>query len=148
MTDGMGGGTPRRPPLPPFRLLACSLALGALLLPASARAQDPVIVRMQMKEFAFVPATIRLTAGRPVRLILLNQGQIAHQFESSYLHALPVRLVGDALSAETAGVDAVRLNPDGTARVEFVPRTRGRFVFACTLEGHKEAGMTGTLEVR
>ncbi len=148
MISGTGGGTPWRPPLSLFRLSACSLALGALLLPATIRAQVPVIVRVQMQEFAFRPATIRLVAGRSVRLILVNQGQIAHQFETTYLHALPVRLVGDALSAEAAGLDLVRLNPGGTARVEFLPHGKGRFVFACTIEGHKEAGMLGILEVR
>ena len=107
-----------------------------------------MVVRVSMQEFTFRPATIRLTAGRPVRLVLVNQGQIAHQFETSYLHALPVRVVGDALSAEAPGLDVIRLNPGGTARVEFVPHSRGRFVFACTLEGHKEAGMLGRLDVR
>ena len=144
----MGGGTRRYPPLSPLRLLACSLGLAALLLPASARAQAPLIVRVQMLEFAFRPATIRLTAGRPVRLVLVNQGQIAHKFETTYLHAVPVRTVGDAVSVEAAGLDVVRLNPGGMARVEFLPRSKGRFVFACTMEGHKEAGMLGSLEVR
>ncbi len=101
-----------------------------------------------MHEFAFRPATIRLTAGRPVRLLLVNRGQIAHQFETAYLHTLPVRAVGDAVSAESPGLDLIRLNPGGTARLEFLPRGKGRFVFACTIEGHKEAGMHGILEVR
>lgn len=148
MTSGTRGGTPRRPPLSPLKLLACSLTLVALLLPASARAQAPLIVRVNMQEFAFRPATIRLTAGRPVRLVLVNQGQIAHQFETTYFHALPVRIVGDTLSAEAAGLDVVRLNPGGQVRLEFLPRGKGRFGYACTLEGHKEAGMVGTLEVR
>ena len=148
MTSGTRGGTRSRPPLSPTGLLACSLALGAVLLPASARAQAPLIVRVEMQEFAFHPATIRLTSGRPVRLVLVNEGQIAHQFETAYLHALSVRVVGDVLSAEAPGLDAIRLNPGGTARVEFLPRGKGRFVFACTIEGHKEAGMLGYLDVR
>jgi uncharacterized cupredoxin-like copper-binding protein len=101
-----------------------------------------------MREFAFQPATIRLAAGEPVRLVLVNQGQIAHQFETRYLHAVPVRVTGDALAVEAAGLDATRLDPDGTARLQFVPRRRGRYVFACTIEGHQEAGMRGTLDVR
>src|SRR5262249_10457891 len=108
----------------------------------------PEIVRVQMREFTFQPATIRLAAGRPVRLVLLNRGQIAHQFETTYLPALPVRLGGEALSAEAAGLDVVRLNPGESARVEFLPYRKGRFVFACTIEGHKEAGMLGSIEVR
>jgi hypothetical protein len=48
------------------------------LLPLSAGAETPAIVRVDMREFTFRPATIHLTAGRPVRLVLVNQGQIAH----------------------------------------------------------------------
>jgi uncharacterized cupredoxin-like copper-binding protein len=28
----------------------------------------------------------------------------------------------------------------------FTPRRKGRFPFACTIEGHREAGMVGVLE--
>jgi uncharacterized cupredoxin-like copper-binding protein len=59
-----------------------------------------------------------------------------------------VRIVGDTVFAEAAGLDLIRLNPGRTARLEFLPRRTGRFVFACTLEGHREAGMQGTLDVR
>ncbi len=148
MTSGIRGGTRKRPPLSPSRLLTCSLALGTLLMPPSAGAQAPSVVRVEMHEFAFRPATIRLTAGRPVRLVLVNQGQIAHQFETAYLRAVPVRVVGDTVSMEAAGLDLVRLNPGGSTRLEFVARGKGRFMFACTIEGHKEAGMQGILEVR
>ena len=101
-----------------------------------------------MREFSFRPATIHLTAGRPVRLVLVNQGQIAHQFETGYLRTLPVTIIGDALRVDAPGLDVIRLDPGGTARLEFLPRGRGRYVFACTIEGHREAGMQGTLEVR
>src|SRR5436853_4971095 len=52
------------------------------------------------------------------------------------------------IRTETAGLDVIRLDPGGTARVEFLPQRKGRFVFACTLEGHQEAGMQGVLEVK
>ena len=119
-----------------------------LLLPLSVGAQTPPLIRVEMSEFAFRPATIHLSAGRLVRLELVNRGQIAHQFETAYLRALPVRIAGGTVYAETAGLDVIRLDPGGTARVEFLPRRKGRFVFACTLEGHQERGMQGILEVR
>ena len=119
-----------------------------LLLPLPGGAQTPSPIRVEMIEFAFRPATIHLTAGRPVRLELVNRGQIAHQFEAAYLRALPVRITGGTVYVETAGLDVIRLDPGGTARVEFLPQRKGRFVFACTLEGHQEAGMQGVLEVK
>ena len=128
-------------------VIFCLAAL-AFLLPPSAIAQTPLTIRVEMSEFAFRPATIRLTAGRPVRLVLVNRGEIAHQFEAGYFRALPAVIVSDALHAEVTGFDFVRLNPGGTARLDFVPRSKGRYVFACTIEGHREAGMQGVLDVR
>jgi len=101
-----------------------------------------------MSEFTFRPATIYLTAGQPVRLVLVNRGQIAHQFETSSLRAVVVRIVGEGISVEAPGLNFLRLNPGETARLDFLPREKGRFRFACTIEGHREAGMQGILDVR
>ena len=147
MTDARRGGR-RRPPFSPARRIAWPLVLGALLLPVPVGGAQPAVVSVTMREFMFQPTTIRLAAGQPVRLVLLNRGQLAHQFETAYLHAVPVRVAGDVLSVEAAGLDVTRLNPDGTARLEFIPQHRGRYVFACTIEGHREAGMAGALDVR
>ncbi len=100
-----------------------------------------------MSEFAFRPATIYLTAGQPVQLVLVNRGQIAHQFETSYLRAVVVRIGGEMMAVETPGLNFLRLDPGGTARLDFLPREKGRFSFACTIEGHREAGMQGILDV-
>ncbi len=131
-----------------MRFFASLLAAVALLLPPSADAQKQSVVRVEMSEFNFRPATIYLNAGQPDRLVLINRGQIAHQFETTYLRAFPVRVVGDTLDIETPGLGFIRLDPGGTARLEFLPRKKGHFVFFCAIEGHREAGMQGVLEVR
>ena len=41
---------------------------------------------------------------------------------------------------------AVANGASGTS--EFTPTTPGTFTFFCTVAGHKEAGMTGTLTVK
>lgn len=38
--------------------------------------------------------------------------------------------------------------PGETATMTFIPLERGTYTFACTLPGHAEQGMTGTLMVR
>lgn len=106
------------------------------------------LLRIEMTEFAFRPAIIRLTPGRPSRLLFVNRGQIAHQFETAYLRGIAARIVDATMHVETSGVDFVRLGPGGSAKVEFLPSQKGRFPFACTIEGHREAGMHGILEVR
>jgi uncharacterized cupredoxin-like copper-binding protein len=105
-------------------------------------------IEVEMVEFAFRPSTISLRTGTPVRLVLRNTGQIAHQLEADYLRAVWVQLSTEALYIEAPGLGVVRLNPGASARLEFLPRRTGRFIFACTIEGHREAGMVGVLEVR
>lgn len=118
------------------------------LMPFRVEAESPLIVRVEMIEFAFHPATIRLLAGRPVTLVLVNRGQLAHQFETDYLRATPTSVVNDTLQVEVTGIQFVRLQPGTVARVRFLPAAHGRFSFACTIEGHQEAGMVGVLDSR
>jgi len=128
-----------------FVSLVCVLLV---VLPVQAAPPAPVTIRIEMVEFAFHPSVIQLPAGRPVRLVFANRGQIAHQFESDYVRQIPARVMDATLSVEAPGLDHVRLAPGSSATVEFLPRTRGRFTFACTIEGHREAGMHGIIEVR
>lgn len=45
------------------------------------------------------------------------------------------------------GVIAAHAEPGTTATVLFTPTEAGVFEFACTIPGHKEAGMVGKLVV-
>lgn len=135
----------------PLTFMALTTALTWLLITASvlsAPVQAPRTIQIEMTEFAFAPSIVRIPKGRPVRLLLVNHGQIAHQFETDYLRVEPARLTGEAFYLEVKGLDILRLQPGSRARVQFTPRRSGRFPFACTIEGHQEAGMKGYLEVR
>lgn len=101
-----------------------------------------------MREFAFRPSLIRLPVGRTVVIVLVNTGQIAHQFDAPLLRRIPVTVTGDALRVDGPGLEFVRVQPGQTARLSFAPRARGRFPFRCSIEGHAEAGMVGVLEIR
>ncbi|MDR7420317.1 MAG: cupredoxin domain-containing protein [Armatimonadota bacterium] len=133
-----------------MRSILVLAAATALVLTALGAAQvpKPTTVDVEMVEFAFRPSVIRLEAGRPAKVVLRNRGQIAHQLVADYLLKMPIRLVDATLDAEMPGIELVRLEPGGSARLEFHPRRKGRFIFACTIEGHREAGMHGVLEVR
>ena len=111
-------------------------------------AQDFESVRVEMKEFTFTPAVIRVLRGWPVEVIFINRGQLAHQFETAALHLIPVTVVDNTLHLESIGLEHLRVQSGGAASLQFFPRTGGRFQFACTIEGHSEAGMTGILEVQ
>jgi len=143
-----GGGASRVLPLTLTALIAVAVWLLTTASILSAQAQTPLTIRIEMTEFAFAPSIVRIPKGRPVRLLLVNHGQIAHQFETDYLRLEPARLTGEALYLEVNGLDILRLQPGSRARVQFTPRRGGRFSFACTIEGHREAGMKGYLEIR
>lgn len=132
------------------RVAGLSLMVLALMHPLAGHTnpETTAVLRMEMTEFVFRPAVVRLAAGRPVRLVLINTGQIAHQFETAFLKKAPARIVGGPLYAEVVGLDVLGVQPGASASLTFVPTRRGRFQFACTIEGHAEAGMRGVLEVR
>lgn len=107
------------------------------------------------KEFAFAPAQLTVTSGQPVELTLQNTGAVEHDWS--------VREIGLAgnptATGETGGGhmtgdmhDAPKLHvaagPGAQGRLTFIPSKAGTYEFLCTVAGHKEAGMVGTLMVK
>lgn len=90
----------------------------------------PKLVKVTAREFAFEPKEIRVKAGQPVRLVLENKGVIEHD-----------------IVLEKLGVKTAAIPPGKTAELSFTPKTKGRYPIVCSVPGHKEAGMTGTLVV-
>jgi uncharacterized cupredoxin-like copper-binding protein len=86
-------------------------------------------VELRMKEFKFEPAQVEVQAGR-VELVLRNEGVIPHDFA---VPALGVKT--EYIAAKKEQVLVLDLKP-------------GTYPFECTVGGHKQAGMHGTLVVR
>ncbi|MCL6498731.1 MAG: cupredoxin domain-containing protein [Firmicutes bacterium] len=86
-------------------------------------------VEVRLREFRFEPARVEVQAGR-VELVLRNDGVIPHDFA---IPALGVKTEYIAAKKETVVV------------LEAKP---GTYPFECTVGGHKQAGMHGTLVVR
>jgi plastocyanin len=79
-------------------------------------------------EFKFVPATIRVIAGRSVTLVLDNS-----QAETE--HGIDLPAFGFHLTARAGQV----------SRKTFTFDEPGEYEFMCDLPGHREAGMKGKL---
>lgn len=119
-----------------------------LLLVGAAPPPAPLIVQVTVTEFAFTPNVLALTEGRPVTLVLKNTGQIEHTMASAYLASQRLTLKGESREGETDSKwKFVGIDPRETAEITFTPQGRGRFPFQCSIEGHAEAGMTGTFVV-
>ncbi len=131
------------------------------------------VVELQMKEFAFVPATVTLRAGVPVELRLVNRGVVEHEFmvydpghmrmagmdpdvmhreleARSYFRGLDVRVEGKAKKVERMGKDLamITLAPGERVVLRFMPKKKGTFEVGCHIPGHYEAGMKGRWVVR
>ncbi len=112
--------------------LAGVVILGLAVLVAHLHAgAAPQKVRVEAKEFAYVPNRITVQAGRPVEILLVNRGVIEHDF------------VIDRFKVKTG-----LIKPAQSGTVTFTPSAKGTFPFYCSVPGHKEAGMTGTLVVQ
>ncbi len=109
--------------------LALALAGGVLAadraLDAAARHVDIIAA-----DFHFSPADITVRAGEWVVVELSNEDDVVH----------------DWMVEGMANVD-VPARPGQTAKLRFVLDEPGTYRIACSIPGHAEAGMTGTLTV-
>jgi nitrite reductase (NO-forming) len=109
-------------------------------------------------EFAFAPAALEVPAGQPVEITFINKGasihnwavpslaatrlqviSMPHNLPDVYLHDM-TKLIGDGHPIVVAG-------PNQRAVIRFTPLDVGTYQMLCTIPGHKELGMVGTLVV-
>jgi plastocyanin len=86
-------------------------------------------VMVEADEFVFRPDTVTVAAEEAFNLTLANRGRLLHDLA---IPALGVVVVVGAGETVTVGVGAPAI---------------GEYPFSCTVPGHAQAGMTGTLVV-
>ena len=129
------------------------LGAAAIMLAGCASAGEAQSLTLGAEDLAFSPTTLTVAAGQPVALTLQNNGALEHDFS-----ILEIPIEGPAHTSGSSGHTAGHSDaaePDlhvsavggQSATVEFIPSKPGSYEFWCTVPGHKEAGMTGTLEV-
>jgi len=101
---------------------------GPLPTPTAILAVDATEITIQMRDFAFEPASVTVPAGRPVTIRLINVGAVPHSF-----------------AIDALGID-VDLGPRETTTMTIdVPP--GVYTFVSEIPGQQAAGMVGTLTV-
>ena len=109
---------------------------------------------VEMTNFAFTPEVLEVGAGEVLEIAIQNVEAILHDFTideiDADVHVSYLGGTGQHLHAESqpqADVH-VALTEPGTGVVHLKITEPGEYVFYCTVPGHREAGMEGTLIVR
>jgi len=111
----------------------------ALILAAAVQ-DGPRTVEVQLSSFDFTPATIRLRAGEPVVLRLVNTGSGGHNFAAPEFFAAAAGVSGPVNRG------AVEVAGHRSADVRLTP-TRGSYRLRCTHTLHSTFGMRGRILV-
>jgi uncharacterized cupredoxin-like copper-binding protein len=124
------------------------------------------VITVTARNVKFVPDEIELPAGQTVTLMLENEDGQEHDLQVT---GLEVEVIEGGATGEEHEIDtpddsmetpehggsprgemgpiALHTAAHGEDSVTFVATAKGEYEFWCTITGHKEAGMVGTLTV-
>ncbi len=124
--------------MPRTSLITASLALAALTLGACNGDDAPADATTNIEVLGtdsldFEPDQFTVPAGQQVTVELTSEAGVEHDF-----------LVEDV---DGADLDVVHADPGETATGTFTIDDAGSYTFFCSIPGHREAGMEGSLEV-
>jgi uncharacterized cupredoxin-like copper-binding protein len=115
---------------------------------------QPVEITLEAANLRYQPATLEVTAGQPVKLTFRNNDTVDHDFSILEIPmvamvATPEPMAGHDMGSMTTDPQLHMAARMGTTNsLEFTPTKPGTYEFFCTVPGHKEAGMVGTLIVQ
>lgn len=108
--------------------------------------QEIVVV---MDEFSYEPKDIVLKANQPYVLVLKNEGEKKHYYTApDFFKAIATRKV-ETRDAEVKVpyLKALEVVNGSEAKLFMVPVKPGKYPVYCTIEDHKDKGMTGSITV-
>ncbi len=91
-------------------------------------------ISLEAAEFKFTPNAFDAKVGEKLTFKITNKGTLDHSF-----------VISDDSGTVIARVD-VKLG--ATASLDFTPSKAGKYQVSCDVPGHKESGMTGTINVQ
>lgn len=114
--------------------------------------QSPVDIQVSLgntnNELVFVPNQLQFTTGQRYRLILQNPSNQKHYFTAKdFADSIWTQKV-EAGNVEIKGaIHDMELRSGASAEWVFIPLKPGTFELHCSIPGHTEAGMKGTLTI-
>jgi plastocyanin len=103
----------------------------------------PQTITIRLSSFAFEPDHLRLRAGVPVRLRLVNESDGGHDFSAPAFFAASAYFAGSAPPPE----GTIDVAGKSAAEISVVPQRPGTYRVECTHFLHSLFGMTATIDV-
>ncbi|WRQ73988.1 cupredoxin family protein [Pseudomonas saxonica] len=129
-------------------------------------------VEVDMSDIAFSPKSLDVKAGETVRFVLVNKGQLLHEFNLGHaaMHAAhqkemlemqqngmltPTGMSRESMDHSAMGHGAMKhddpnsvlVAPGKTAELTWTFTKTDNLEFACNVPGHYQAGMVGAVKV-
>lgn len=130
-------------------MFAVGVSPPALAIPI---AKEAIAVQVHLGtdtgELKFVPDRLEFEAGKRYKLLLDNPSPQKHYFTAKdFADAIWSQKV-DAGNVEIKGaIHELELRPGSQAAWVFIPLKAGTYTLRCSIPGHSEAGMVGTLAI-
>jgi len=131
-----------------MKRLLLSLALTFLLAACASAGDEAQAVTLKLKDISYTSTTLEAAVGQPVALTLINEGALEHDFSIKRIAVTGVSESNPVDHGHTHGDLHAAVRPGEMNVLTFTPTEPGVYEFYCTVSGHKEAGMVGTLIVR
>lgn len=141
-------------------ILMLALVLGIVILAACGGTAEPPAntlkeITIVATDIAYDLNRIEAVAGQPLKVTLQNEGVLEHDFSIMEIphtgeviaDEAPVSAEHDMSNMEMEPEVHVSSPVEASESVQFTPSQVGQYEYFCTVEGHKEAGMVGTLVV-
>lgn len=103
-----------------------------------------------MQEYSYQPETLSFKAGVAYKLELLNTGKEKHYFTApEFFKAIATRKVQSNADGEIKApyFSALEVYPGRSLDLYFIPVKPGKYKLLCTIAGHEEQGMHGTIVI-
>ena len=106
-------------------------------------------VRVDISEFVFTPKSLTFKTGQPYRLEIVNTGTVKHYFTAGEFYQTVAFRKAQDNSGEIKApyFKAVEVFPGEQVDLYLIPTKAGTYKSVCTITGHEDAGMHGTIVV-
>lgn len=123
-------------------------AAAAIALSQQPATEVKVLMGTETGELKFVPNQLQLAANTRYKLVLSNPSPQKHYFTAKdFADAVWTQKV-EAGNVEIKGaIHELELKPGAKAEWVFVTLKPGSYGLRCTIAGHTEAGMIGTIQI-